>query len=363
MQPQLSKPMKARLLILIFVFVSFALPCGAQLCPGGGANFTSAVSFDPSWIYGCNTGTSCNGGIAFDNRSSCIPITSLDACAPPPSCAVLANSASNVWFSFYASAPNAIISCFQNTSLVLGVQAFSGGLLCGSLSQIGCALAGGPSSGVNLSLSGLLPGKLYYFRIFGSSNPVSQRTGLYCFCGSSGLGEFNILPLIVSSFTADASSGKVNLAFTVEDAENIQALEMERSIDGTNFSSVSTIPVTPGTRKKIYHFTDESPSNGNNYYRLKLHSIDGHVASTRMVGTSTRQQNEFLIMGNQVRHSLLVSVKNPSVFLLLDAAGHVLKTIQLDAGIQSVSVESFSNGFYCLQPAKGGASQKFYIAR
>jgi len=362
MQPT-SKPMKARLLILIFVFAFFVLPSSAQLCPGGGTDFLSAVPFDPSWIYGCNTGTSCNGGVAFDNRSACVPITSLDACAPAPSCAVLANSASNVWFSFYASASTATISCFQNTSLVLGVQAFSGSLSCGSLIQIGCALAGGPSSGVNLSLSGLLPGKLYYFRIFGSSNPVSQRTGLYCFCGSSGLGEFKILPLIVSSFTADASSDKVTLTFTVEDAENIRALEIERSFDGTNFSSVSLIPVTPGTRKKIYHFTDAAPSNGNNFYRVKLHSADGHVASTLMVGASTQQENGFLIIGNQVSHTLSISVKKPSVFMLFDAAGHVLRTMQLDAGIRSVSVESFSNGFYYLRSAMGGPSQKFHIAR
>jgi hypothetical protein len=40
------------------------------LCPGGGVNFSSAVMFQPSWIQGCLTGTSCNGGTEMDNRSS-----------------------------------------------------------------------------------------------------------------------------------------------------------------------------------------------------------------------------------------------------------------------------------------------------
>jgi hypothetical protein len=359
----ISKPMKAPVLVFIFFCSSAVMPCSAQLCPGGGSNFVTAVSFDPSWIYGCNTGTSCNGGVAFDNRSACIPVTALEACAPPPTCGAAGNSASNVWFTFFATSPAAIISCFQNTSLVLGIQAFSGSAACGSLTQIGCALAGGPSSGVQLSLSGLLPGKLYYFRIFGSANPVSQRTGLYCFCGSTGLGSFNILPLVVSSFTANISGAGVNLDFTIEDTENIQSLDIEKSTDGANFSRVLTIPMATGTHKKSFRFTDRSPAKGNNYYRIKLFSADGHAAYTKLVTATTGQQNDFIVMGNQVRHSVRLAVKSPVIAFLVDVAGHVLKTLQLNPGNQIVSVEQLGNGLYFLKAANGGAAQKFYVAR
>jgi hypothetical protein len=354
--------MKALLLVFLFSGLTILIPCSAQLCPGGGPAFSAAVPFDPSWIYGCNTGTSCNGGTAFDNRSACIPVTALEACAPPPSCGVPGKSASNVWFSFFASAPTAVISCFQNTSLVLGVQAFNGGLLCGSLTEIGCALSGGPSSGVQLSLSGLLPGKLYYFRIFGSATPVSQRTGLYCFCGSSGLGNFNILPLIVSSFTAAGSVGKIDLDFTLEDTENIQSLDIERSADVTSFVQLASIPMPAGIHKKTFHFTDHFPAGSNNYYRIKLFSADGHAAYTRLAVASATEQNDFFIMGNQVTRSLQVTVKSASTVSLLDMAGHVLKTLRLAAGTQSVPVGQFSDGLYFLQSANGGAPQKFYIA-
>jgi hypothetical protein len=357
------QPMKAPVLVFILFSSLAIMPCSAQLCPGGGSNFLTAVSFNPAWIYGCNTGTSCNGGVAFDNRSACIPITALEACAPPPTCGAPGNSASNVWFTFFATSPTALISCFQNTSLVLGIQAFNGSALCGSLTQIGCALAGGPSSGVQLSLSGLLPGKLYYFRIFGSANPVSQRTGLYCFCGSSGLGNFNILPMIVSGLKANITGSGIGLDFTIEDTENIQSLEIEKSADGTNFSSLSTIPIVPGSHKKTFHFTDPHPANGNNYYRVKLFSADGHAAYTKLVIAATGPQNDLIILGNPVRHSLQLAVKSASTVFLVDIAGHVLKTWQLNAGNQSVSVEHLYNGVYFLKAANGGAAQKFYVAR
>src|ERR1043165_9332316 len=99
----------------------------AQLCPGGGVSFNNAIMFDPAWIYGCNTGSSCNGGVNFDNRFSCEPSITMDACAAQPSCALPAQNASDIWFKFYPSFANVTISCIQNTSMVIGIQAFSGG--------------------------------------------------------------------------------------------------------------------------------------------------------------------------------------------------------------------------------------------
>ncbi len=59
-------------LILYTLFFNISLMAEAQLCPGGGTDFSNAVTFDPSWIYGCNTGTSCNGGVHFDNRINAV---------------------------------------------------------------------------------------------------------------------------------------------------------------------------------------------------------------------------------------------------------------------------------------------------
>lgn len=205
----------------ILTVITLLLTTGttAQLCPGGGLDFYSAVAFDPGWVYGCNTGTSCNGGVHFDNRLSCQPTTALDACAPAPTCSNSAYNSSNIWFTFYPSASSVTLSAFQNTSFVVGLQAFSGSNTCASLNEIGCALAGGPSSGVNLILNGLTVGEKYYFRVYGSASSASQRTGIYCFCGTSGV-EAVILPKQITSFTGTTSGKNILLKWNMAPDES-----------------------------------------------------------------------------------------------------------------------------------------------
>ena len=353
--------MKKRL-PLCWLFAIMINPLFAQLCPGGGVDFSTAVSFDPAWIYGCNTGTSCNGGVAFDNRTACLPVTAMDACAPAPSCGVVSHNASNVWYKFYASSANAVISCFQNTSLVLGIQAFKGGgPLCGSLTELGCALSSGPSSGVQLHLTGLNPGVLYYFRIFGSATPVSQRTGLYCFCGSTGLGNYLILPTSLSSFTANAAPGKIVIEWMVTGNSGKQSFEVQRSDNGNIFNHIATIAGDETVLSKTYQYTDELPPMGINYYRIKNLYPDGHIEFSKIISAETDQKNDFAFIANAASRQLQVTIRKPETFRLLNSSGQVVTTLYLATGTNIVSTAWLAEGVYLLQSATSGRAQKFYI--
>ncbi len=46
---------------------------------------------------------------------------------------------------------------------------------------------------------------------------------------------------MVTSFTTNISAGNIKLDFTIEDTENIQSLDIEKSTDGTSFSRLATI--------------------------------------------------------------------------------------------------------------------------
>lgn len=325
-------------------------PLRAQVCPGGGLNFSVAVPFDPAWIYGCNTGTSCNGGVAFDNRISCQPTTSLDACAPAPSCGTIGWNASNVWFTFYASGPTALISCFQNTSLVLGIQAFSGGPACGSLTQLGCAISGGPSSGVQLSLSGLHYGQLYYFRIFGSANPVSQRTGLYCFCGSKGLNDFTILPVNIIKFKATAGSEGISISWATPDSlpRNFDA---ERSGDGIQFS---TIHASIERNGNSYAVIDRNASAGVVFYRIRQVYPDGRVDYSPVITVKSFTTRSFAVMGNIVDNKMIrISATASTQVDILDMMGRWVGSLYLKAGSGNYALPSLKKGMYLLQERKG----------
>lgn len=176
----------------------------------GGTDFASAVEFDAGWISACNTGTSCNSGVTIlSNQSSCEPTTAIDACASTPSCGNVSNMGSDLWFKFMASTSTATISVTRNVSFTVGIQAFAAPHFnftptCSQLTEIGCVADNSPNGNIKLNLTSLTPGDLYFFRVYGVDHSPSQRTGNFCFCGSTGLGQV--------SLPANGKSGSSNKA-------------------------------------------------------------------------------------------------------------------------------------------------------
>ncbi len=353
----ISNLMKTVVLIVLMICTQYTY---AQMCPGGGVNFGGAVTFDPAWIYGCNTGTSCNGGVNFDNRISCQPITLMDACAPAPSCGTIGINASNIWFKFFATSTTATISCFQNTSFVIGVQAFNGGPACGSLVEIGCALAGGPSSGVVLNLSGLTPGHLYYFRIFGSANPVSQRTGLYCFCGTTGLSDF-VLPVVLTSFEAGQTSNGTKLSWTTASENNSQSFEVERSTDGISYHPIAHIPAM-GVSFSPHQYTYTDPvTNGLKYYRLRQVGNDGRHSYSPVLTVQTAEQELFAVSYSASSKELKATVAGNDQLTVLNLLGQPIKSFQAARGVNKINLSALSNGVYLLHSKQQNLVRRFCI--
>lgn len=345
---------------LVFLFaVLVSVSSGAQMCPGGGVDFSSAVAFDPNWIYGCNTGTSCNGGVTFDNKTACQPTTALDACAPAPSCGTAGQNGSNIWFKFYPLGPTATISCFQNSSLVITIQAFSGGPACGSLTEIGCAKAGGPSSGVQLNLTGLQPGQLYYFRIFGSANPVSQRTGIYCFCGTTGINNV-VLPVALTSFRGYVFGDKIDLVWTTSQESNCRYFEVERSRDGSSFAAIARVDGT-ASGADSFTYSDEAGVGDTNFYRIKMYTNGDDYTYSNIISIKPPLSNGFHFFFDNDRKELQITVQKPTRVAIVNASGQLLKTLSLVAGRNSASMAGLAPGIYFLHDTESDMTKRFCV--
>ncbi|HUQ65434.1 MAG TPA: hypothetical protein VM101_04735 [Flavitalea sp.] len=348
--------MKFFLTVAGLLYCSFIM---AQMCPGGAVNFASgSVTFDPAWIYGCNTGTSCNGGVNFDNRAACQPTTAMDACAPVPTCGVAANNGSNIWFKFYAAATTVTISCFQNTSFVIAIQALKGGPTCGSLTEIGCAIAGGPSSGVNLTMTGLTVGELYYYRIFGSSGPIAQRTGLYCFCGTTGLQNY-VLAGSLKSFKGYTDQESIKLTWEVSPDELYSEFNVELSTDERMFNTITTI--MPSHRRTDYSFVFTPGDNHYLYYRLRYNNASGEVIFSPILKLRVKGTTESSFTVFNESRQLRIYNDKPSSFILCNAAGSVLKSYSLTAGENMLSVRNLSSGVYFIKNLNSNKVQKLAI--
>lgn len=81
------------------------------------------------------------------------------------------------------------------------------------------------------------------------------------------------VPVILSSFSAKANNTAAILNWTVEPMPNLDHFEVERSTDGTAFTSVYNTVYSENI--SLFSFTDENTFNGTNYYRIKLIFKDG----------------------------------------------------------------------------------------
>ena len=349
-------------LLTFFCAFLFAAIINAQLCPGGGVNFSSTVTFNQSWISGCASGTSCSGGVQFSNLVACEPTASMDACAPAPTCTSETNG-SDIWFKFFAANTTVTIHAIQNTSMVTGIQAFSGGPTCGGLTQIGCILSGGPSGGVTLTLTGLTLSQQYYFRIFGSSNSSAQRTGLYCFCGSAGIGSAP-LPVVLTEFKAIAQKNKVILKWNTASELDNQSFEIERSTDGTNFIPVATIAGNGTTQTAHnYEYTDFTAVRGTDYYRLKITNMTGHqeFSDVRMVRLDYGKL--LSVFSNPVQDKLIIDASAATQVSIMNLNGQVLHHTQLKRGRNEIRVADLSAGNYIIRSISDNESYKFTILK
>lgn len=125
-----------------------------------------------------------------------------------------------------------------------------------------------------------------------------------------------LLPVQLLRFSAVQSAGKVQLQWQSANAVNFSHFVLQRSTDGVSFQNLSRIELN---QQGVYHFTDEQPSGGWNYYRLQLYDLDGNsrfsgIKSVKMGLTG------LLIFPNPVSHILHlyagISANTPGKFVL-----------------------------------------------
>lgn len=330
----------------------------AQLCPGGGVNFAANMPWDQSWISGCTNGTSCTGSVELDNRSGCEPTAAMDACAPAPTCTSSTNG-SDIWFRFFATATTTSIKVNQSVSFLAAIQAFSGGPACGGLTQIGCVVASGPSSGVTLNLFGLTIGQRYYFRVFGSASSAAQRNGVYCFCGSTGISGIG-LPVVLTSFTTEVIKNKVILKWITASEDGNRSFDIERSIDGIHFFTIASLNGKGTTAQaSSYEFTDQQAVKGKNFYRLKINGLNGRHEYSDIKQVHINDGRLISLLANPVHDRLMIDAGSAEKVVLMNLSGQVLQTVQLKQGRNEIRLSQYSSGTYIIKAFSSNESFKF----
>jgi hypothetical protein len=332
-----------------------AAVCSKAQILGGGTQFSNAVMFNNTWLTGCpSAGTSLSNQVGFE------PTTTMEACAPAPACA-LGTTGSDIWFTFYAQATTAKIVINPSASFNVAIQAFSGST-CPGLTDIGCIDAGGNNAIETLDLTGLTINQLYYFRVFGSSNGVSNRTGTYTFCGSTQLGS-SLLSLVTGTFTAVKQNGTVLINWAATSL-NSAYFEIERSSDGSNYQVIGKVNVANGGQQaSLYHFIDITPlAMPVTYYRLKDVNNNGNYKYSAVVAVrmDNNSKKSLTVLSNPVEKDITARIHSdvaaPINLQVINTRGQVIyrQKLNITKGdntivLNGAGIRDLAEGVYILQ--------------
>lgn len=187
----------------------------------------------------------------------------------------------------------------------------------------------------------------------------------------SAKASFNVdllTPLAVTllNFTAAQADNLVKLNWTTSGDANNSSFEIERSTDGTSFSTIGTVMAVPanGGSDQNYSFADAKPAAGNNYYRLKEMNIAGtySFSSVKLVQFTKSETSAFKVYPNPVRASAVTLLAGTSYQQLNVRIMNIVGQLQTQKtytnvnGNISVDISSLQKGIYFVAVNADGAT-------
>lgn len=157
------------------------------------------------------------------------------------------------------------------------------------------------------------------------------------------LNSFVVLPVTVTNFNGRNNGNSNTLTWLVENETNLLRYELQRSENGSNFTSIASIPAT-GSHS--YSHTDSDLKLPVYYYRLKSIDTDGTYAYSAIVKLNGPVKNISLSatpnpFGNTMKLSIAAPGKQAATLVLTDLSGKTIlqKNVNLLQGINNIEID------------------------
>jgi hypothetical protein len=166
---------------------------------------------------------------------------------------------------------------------------------------------------INLSDAGDMPNFInsaYNTEIYGKYTVGVSRSL------TNGIQQFNrfsiinpssiILPVTIVNLKAYKHDRIIQIEWSALNEINMYHYEVERSIDGVNFSSIGKVEAINKGNRSTYRKTDASPANGNNFYRIKSIDKNGTISYTAIVAVNIEKDAPSInIQPNPVQNRII----------------------------------------------------------
>jgi len=180
----------------------------------------------------------------------------------------------------------------------------------------------------------------------------------------------NNVPALLLGFSGEMGSGSGVLSWTMENETNSKLFIIERSSAADGFDSIGQVASLNNNHATNYNFTDSKLLSGNNYYRLRMVSMDGVVKYSKVICLDNVNMNNSAVAGMQVYPNPVVSTVNyrinspaieQAVVQVYNLSGVLVMSeqTQLSAGLnqQSIVLTNLKNGNYFLKVRSTSGTQ------
>jgi len=179
-------------------------------------------------------------------------------------------------------------------------------------------------------------------------------------------GCFNPLPIDLVSFDATQEGEDVILKWVTSTEINNSHFDLERSLDGVRFEVIGQVEGAGNSTDVLsYSYTDKSPFDGINYYRLKQTDYDDTSEYFEVVTVRIDVEGTiFNIFPNPVKNianiQLDENISSEAHIELLSSTGKLLEVIPMNqiGGIMDIDVAKYPAGFYHLRLVDRGINEK-----
>jgi len=170
------------------------------------------------------------------------------------------------------------------------------------------------------------------------------------------------LPVTLGEFTGRKQNKTNVLNWNTITENNCKAFEVQRSINGTDFSAIGMVNSQAvngiSNLELAYSFVDVNPKEGHNYYRLRQIDLDGKSTYSKQIDLVVNSNGSVVnVYPNPAKDNVTIdyaSNSNASLSLqIIDMSGRVIKQVQTKVALGNnamiISLDGVSAGMYQLQ--------------
>ena len=193
-----------------------------------------------------------------------------------------------------------------------------------------------------------------------NSANTSTRTAVVLF-SPFGVGsiDYNILGIKITYFNASKGNGFNTLNWQASCSSAQAIFEMERSVDGVNFTRINSITATQARCASPFSYSDNTAPAGTVFYRIRIIDVDGRATYSAIVKLSNQIKGIELtgITPNPVMNIAQVKVnttkKEVVDLLIVSADGKVVyrNSVQLQPGssVLNADISNLPSGIYMIK--------------